>query len=57
MSVTYILLNLLLQNELESKKIESDSFGEDSKLMLFWQMRLLDIYINLKKIACGMGSR
>ena len=44
MSLTYIVLNLLLQNELESKKMESDSCDEFTKsILILLEMKLLKI--------------
>ena len=54
LSLTYIVLNLLLQNELESKKMESDSCVEFTKsLTLLLEMKLLKIILSNE---CG-GSR
>ena len=47
MSLTYIVLNLLLQNELESKKMESDSRLEFTGKFL----KLLEIKIAVIKIS------
>ena len=57
MSVTYIVLNLLLQNEQESKKMESGSYDEkrNVKALSLW-MQLLDILI-VVKLACGVERR
>ena len=49
MSVTYIVLNLLLQNEQESKKMESGSYDEKRNVeALSLSMQLLDIFIVVK---------
>ena len=50
MSLTYIVLNILLQNELESKKMESDGCDELTKLTLLQEMQLLKIDIKLSRI-------
>ena len=59
MSVTYIVLNLLLQNEGESKKMESGSYDEKRKVMaLLMRMQLLHFLIVVKKdFACGVERR
>ena len=55
MSVTYIVLNLLLQNQRESKKMESGSYDEKSDLRAF-SLRLLFCYMRIvivqQKLAC-----
>ena len=48
MSLTYIVLNLLLQNELESKKMESDSRHELTKLLKLLQ---IDIAVGHSRIV------
>ena len=48
MSLTYIVLNLLLQNELESKKMESDSRHELTKLLKLLQ---IDIKVGHSRIV------
>ena len=49
MSVTYIVLNLLLQNEpLEAKKMESDSNDNGSNIRLIWPMLLRLCIISLQ---------
>ena len=46
MSLTYIVLNLVLQNELESKKMES---GNHDITLLLLTRQLLDIRLAYKK--------
>ena len=56
MSLTYIVLNLLLQNGLESKKIESDSCDEFTKSILLQEMKLLIIEIAIIRIENNILS-
>ena len=60
MSVTYIVLNLLLQNQRESKKMESGSYDEKSDLRAFYLQLLfcdIPIAIDQKKLARGVERR
>ena len=52
MSVTYIVLNILLQNELEPTKMESDSRGE-----VIASVILMEIQLIMKIIRSGEKSR
>ena len=56
MSLTYIVLNLLLQNGLESKKMESDSCDELTKSILLQEMKLLIIEIAISRMENNIWS-
>ena len=47
MSLTYIVLNLLLQDELESKKMESDSRHEFTKFVKLLKTEIAVIKISI----------
>ena len=57
MSLTYIVLNILLQNELESKKMESGGCDKLTKLTLLQEMKLLKIDIKLSRIINDILSK
>ena len=57
MSLTYIVLNILLQNELESKKMESDGCDKLTKLILLQEMQLLKIDIKFSRIKNDILSK
>ena len=53
MSLTYIVLNLVLQNELESKKMES---GNHDITLLLLTRQLLDIRLAYKKARFSLRN-
>ena len=60
MSVTYIMSNLLLQNELlEAKKMESDSKDKGIKSLLLLQkrLRLNRVLLDVKLNSLRVGSK
>ena len=50
MSLTYFVLNLLLQNEMEPPKMESDSYDKVIKSLRLMQLECLKIQIDVEKI-------